>query len=43
MDQCKNDVILEHIKNYSKHIDEFRSQANSQGIWLFIQLLDAGV
>ncbi|CTQ29940.1 Putative membrane protein (fragment) [Klebsiella pneumoniae] len=32
MDQCKNDVILEHIKNYSKHIDEFRTQANSQGI-----------
>lgn len=25
MDQCKNDVILEDIKNYSKHIDEFRS------------------
>jgi len=39
MDQCKNDVILEDIKNYSKHIDEFRSQANSQGIWLFISTL----
>ncbi|HHP0437872.1 TPA: hypothetical protein REW08_005052, partial [Klebsiella pneumoniae] len=39
MDQCKNDVILEHIKNYSKHIDEFRTQANSQGIWLFISTL----
>ncbi|MCP6475312.1 hypothetical protein NL470_07250 [Klebsiella pneumoniae] len=39
MDQCKNDVILEHIKNYSKHIDEFRNQANSQGIWLFISTL----
>ncbi|EPG4113952.1 TPA: hypothetical protein L9A40_001548 [Klebsiella pneumoniae] len=39
MGQCKNDVILEHIKNYSKHIDEFRSQANSQGIWLFISTL----
>lgn len=39
MDQCKNDVILEHIKNYSKHIDEFRSQANSQEIWLFIATL----
>ncbi|WP_117067160.1 hypothetical protein [Klebsiella pneumoniae] len=39
MDQCKNDVILEHIKNYSKHIDEFRTQANLQGIWLFISTL----
>ncbi|EAB5188385.1 TPA: hypothetical protein R8A75_001614, partial [Salmonella enterica] len=39
MEQCKNDAILEHIKNYSKHIDEFRSQANSQGIWLFISTL----
>ncbi|HBS5668634.1 TPA: hypothetical protein MAK55_003198 [Klebsiella pneumoniae] len=39
MDQCKNDVILEHIKNYSKHIDEFRTQANSQEIWLFISTL----
>ncbi|MCT9844678.1 hypothetical protein N7563_11455 [Leclercia adecarboxylata ATCC 23216 = NBRC 102595] len=39
MDQCKNDAILEHIKNYSKHIDEFRSQVNSQGIWLFISTL----
>ena len=39
MDQCKNDVILEHIKNYSKHIDEFRTQANSQWIWLFISTL----
>lgn len=39
MDQCKNDVILEHIKNYGKHIDEFRTQANSQGIWLFISTL----
>lgn len=39
MDQCKNDVILEHIKNYSKHIDEFRTQTNSQGIWLFISTL----
>lgn len=39
MDQRKNDAILEHIKNYSKHIDEFRSQANSQGIWLFISTL----
>ncbi|VUS31213.1 hypothetical protein [Klebsiella spallanzanii] len=39
MEQCKNDVIIEHIKNYSKHIDEFRSQANSQGIWLFISTL----
>jgi len=39
MEQCKNDVIVEHIKNYSKHIDEFRTQANSQGIWLFISTL----
>ncbi|ELY9610643.1 hypothetical protein ACEF96_000913 [Salmonella enterica] len=39
MEQCKNDAILEHIKNYSKHIDEFISQANSQGIWLFISTL----
>ncbi|CHQ57109.1 hypothetical protein [Salmonella enterica] len=39
MEQCKNDAILEHIKNYSKHIDEFRSQANPQGIWLFISTL----
>ncbi|EBX2983725.1 hypothetical protein DRM22_22640 [Salmonella enterica subsp. enterica serovar Glostrup] len=39
MEQCKNDVILEHIKNYSKHIDEFRTQTNSQGIWLFISTL----
>lgn len=39
MDQCKNDVILEQIENYSNHIDEFRSQANSQGIWLFISTL----
>ncbi|MGU9648452.1 hypothetical protein ACV3J8_14420 [Salmonella enterica] len=39
MEQCKNDAILEHIKNYSKHIDEFRPQANSQGIWLFISTL----
>lgn len=39
MEQCKNDVILEDIKNYSKHIDEFRSQANSQGIWFFISTL----
>ncbi|MGK3498182.1 hypothetical protein [Citrobacter youngae] len=39
MEQCKNDVILENIKNYSKHIDEFRSQVNSQGIWLFISTL----
>ncbi len=39
MEQCKNDVIVEYIKNYSKHIDEFRTQANSQGIWLFISTL----
>lgn len=39
MDQCKNDAILEHIKDYSKHINEFRTQANSQGIWLFISTL----
>ncbi|EHR1566529.1 hypothetical protein KTK17_002775 [Salmonella enterica] len=39
MEQCRNDAILEHIKNYSKHIDEFSSQASSQGIWLFISTL----
>ncbi len=32
MEQCKNNVILEHIKNYSNHIDEFRTEANSQGV-----------
>lgn len=32
MKSSKNDAILKHIENYSKHIDEFRSQVNSQGI-----------
>ncbi|ECC3303086.1 hypothetical protein ACP91_22695, partial [Salmonella enterica subsp. arizonae] len=39
MEQCKNNIILEHIKSYSKHIDDFRFKANSQGIWLFISTL----
>ncbi|WDB75041.1 hypothetical protein PS034_03890 [Escherichia albertii] len=39
MESSKNDAILKHIENYSKHIDEFRSQVNSQGIWLFISTL----
>ncbi|EDC3688145.1 hypothetical protein GAG18_16015 [Salmonella enterica] len=39
MEQCKNNIILEYIKSYSKHIDDFRFKANSQGIWLFISTL----
>lgn len=39
MESSKNDVISKSIENYSKHIDEFRSQVNSQGIWLFISTL----
>ncbi|AMO79606.1 hypothetical protein [Obesumbacterium proteus] len=39
MESSHNNTILKDIENYSKHIDVFRTQANSQGIWLFISTL----
>lgn len=39
MDLYKNDVISKNIESYGKHINEFRSQVNIQGIWLFTSTL----
>ncbi|MFS7162686.1 hypothetical protein AB6825_18705 [Serratia proteamaculans] len=38
--QLGNNISIEnHIDNYRKYIDTFRSEANTQGIWLFIATL----
>ncbi|MCD1125458.1 hypothetical protein LPW36_05420 [Jinshanibacter sp. LJY008] len=39
VDLNKSDILSRDIENYSKHINEFRSQANIQGIWLFTSTL----
>ncbi|WP_200906167.1 hypothetical protein [Citrobacter sp. CtB7.12] len=35
----KDDIILNEIKYYNRHISGFRTRANTHGVWIFISTL----
>lgn len=35
----KDDIILNEIKYYNRHIHGFRTRANTHGVWIFISTL----